>query len=258
MSKKIAITNKKGGAGKTTSSINISTELSHRGHRVLVIDLDPQANLTKVLADGVEVGLTTADLFKNYRANNLKSSILTTTFSDNLHVVPAEPHLEAVIESSMAVRNREDILKKLLIPVEDDYDFIIMDCPPNLGLTTMNALKLSDFFLIPIDAGDFSIDGLAFILDAIEDVKDLDQGSFSNFAVYQSMYDSKNKIMNAYTDDQLSAVPDNVLETRIRRATAFSQANTVRQPLKIFQSTHPAVKDYESFTDEVLLRLEAM
>ncbi|HHP0467287.1 TPA: ParA family protein [Vibrio harveyi] len=257
MTKKIAITNKKGGAGKTTSSINLSTELSSRGKRVLVIDLDPQANCTKVLADGFEYNLTTADVFKNYRNTNITDVIIATNI-ENLHIIPSEPHLEAVIESSMAVRNREDILRKVLAPIKDSYDYIIMDCPPNLGLTTMNALKLSDFFLIPIDAGDFSIDGLAFILDAIEDVKDLEQGTFSDFSVYYSMYEPNNAIMNSYTEKELSVISDNVLSSRIRKATAFSQANVVKKPLKLFDPKHKAVGDVEDFTTEVMKRVEAL
>lgn len=257
MTKIIAVTNKKGGAGKTTSTINSSTELSNRGKRVLVIDLDPQANCTKVLGEGCEINLTTADVFKNYRHTNIHEAIVATTI-ENLHLIPSEPHLEAVIESSMAVRNREDILRKVLRPVIDNYDYIIMDCPPNLGLTTMNALKLSDYFLIPVDAGDFSIDGLAFILDAIEDVKDLEQGSFNDFAVYYSMYEPSNKIMNSYTEKELAVVSDNVLSAKIRKATAFSQANVVKKPLMIFDPKHKAVEDINEFVTEFSERVEAL
>ncbi len=258
MSKKIAVANKKGGAGKTTSCINSSVELANRGKKVLVIDLDPQSNATKVLGHEVELGLTSADLFKSYRTTDVHDAIVSTKINENLHLIPAEPHLEAVIESSMAVRNREDILRKILRPVEDSYDYIIMDCPPNLGLTTMNALKLGDFFLIPVDAGDFSIDGLAFILDAIEDVKDLDSGTFADFGVYYSMYDSSNKIMNAYTEKELGSIPEFVFESKIRKATAFSQANVLKLPLKYLDPKHKAVRDYESFVDEVVKRVEAL
>lgn len=110
MTKKIAVTNKKGGAGKTTSTINFSTELADRGKKVLAIDLDPQSNLTKVLSNGVDIDgkLTTADLFKNYRAHDIRDAIVQTSINENLYFIPAEPHLEVVIESSMAVRNRED------------------------------------------------------------------------------------------------------------------------------------------------------
>lgn len=254
MTKIIAITNKKGGAGKTTSTINFSTEIAKRKKPILVIDLDPQANCTKVLGYDSQINLTTADVFKDYRNVNIEDAIITTTL-DYLDLIPSEPHLEAVIESSMSVRNREDILRKVLRPVIDNYEYIILDCPPNLGLTTMNALKLGDFFLIPIDAGDFSIDGLAFILDAIEDVKDIPSGTFKDFGVYYSMYDSNNKIMNSYTEKELSSIPEFVFDAKIRKATAFSQANVLKMPLMILDPTHKAIGDCETLVTELIDRV---
>ena len=253
--KVISIINQKGGVGKTTTAINLSAQLAKtHNKRVLVIDLDPQANLTIVLSGGqFDFTSTIANVFDNPKTNPLHKAIIEAKTDgkaiNNLFLCPSDIHLSKVIEQSLTKFQRERILLKQLEPLKNDFDIVVLDCPPNMSLTSVNAMVASDFFLIPVDGGSFSLNGLADLLDALEEVKENEQ---LNYAVFRNEFASSNKLINQFIDGELENIDGTYLETKIRRSEAIGQASVTTQPLLNYQSSSNAIVDYKALSKEVL------
>ncbi len=256
MAKIIAVTNQKGGVGKTTSCVNLGAELA-RKYKTLVIDLDHQADATKVLyGDIYDFEITVADLFSNKKVN-IEESILQAKlgddFIDNLYFIPSHITLSRVIEQSLTRSHREKILQKHLSKIEGDYEYILIDCPPNLSVGVTNAMMVANIFLIPIDGGKFSLDGLSDLLDAIEEVKET---SSFNFAVFRNEYAPQNKLMNEFLDEQMKVIKEAVLSVKVRRAEAIGQASVTAKPLRFYDKKSLAVRDYQNLAKQVIKRLD--
>ncbi|ARR51698.1 ParA family protein (plasmid) [Photobacterium damselae subsp. damselae] len=255
--KVIAIINQKGGVGKTTTAINLSAQYAKEGKRTLVIDLDPQGNLSTVLSGGeFEFATTVADVFESAKKHPIISAIIPAIAAGNpvtnLSLCPADIRLSRVIEQSLTKIHRERILLKQLETIRDDYDLVILDCPPNLSLTSVNAMMAADLFLIPVDGGSFSLNGLADLLDALEEVKETDD---VNFAVFRNEYAKANKVINNFLDEQLDSLEGKVLKSVIRRTEAIGQASVCGEPLLTYKSGSTAINDYKALAKEVLARI---
>jgi len=252
--KVISIINQKGGVGKTTTAINLSAQLAKtHNKRVLVIDLDPQANLTIVLSGGqFDFTSTIANVFDNPKANPLHKAIIEAktdgTVINNLYLCPSDIHLSKVIEQSLTKFQRERILLKQLEPLKNDFDIVVLDCPPNMSLTSVNAMVASDFFLIPVDGGSFSLNGLADLLDALEEVKENEQ---LNYAVFRNEFASSNKLINEFIDGELKNIDGTYLNTKIRRSEAIGQASVTTKPLLNYKASSNAIMDYKALSKEV-------
>ncbi|MBU2714099.1 ParA family protein [Zooshikella harenae] len=256
MAKKIAVTNQKGGVGKTTTCINISAELARLGKKVLAIDLDHQANLTKVLSGGEsKFNLTVADLFSNHKVkieDAIHQAKSDGDYIDNLYYIPSHITLSRQIEQCLTRVHRERILQRHLKKLEGDYDIILLDCPPSLSLSVTNAMLIADLFLMPIDGGRFALDGLSDLLDAIEEVKETND---VNFAVFRNEYASQNKLMNDFLTEQLQVINGKVLKSKVRRSEAIGQASVTAQPLKYYSKSALANRDYKELAKEILERI---
>lgn len=256
VAKVIAVTNQKGGVGKTTTCINVGAELARPGKRVLLIDMDPQANMTEVISGGIyEFGMTVSDLFANQKAK-IEDAILPARASgepiDGLSFIPSHLAFSRVIEQSSTRVHREKILQRHLKKVVGQFDYIILDCPPSLSLSVTNAIMVADLFLVPIDGGKFALNGLNDLLDAIEEVKETRS---INFAVFRNEYASQNKLINDFLAKQLEAINGNVLKTTVRRAEAIGQASVTDQPLAFYSKSALANRDYKALTKEILDRV---
>ncbi|MDE1465335.1 ParA family protein [Spartinivicinus poritis] len=256
MAKVIAVTNQKGGVGKTTTCINVGAELARLENRVLTIDLDHQANLTKVLSGGEhEFDLTVADLFANQKAK-IEDAILPAMSNgkeiEGLFFIPSHITLSRVIEQSLTRVHRERILQRHLKKVINQFDYVLLDCPPSLSLGVTNAIMVADLFLMPVDGGRFALDGLSDLLDAIEEVKETEQ---VNFAVFRNEFASQNKLINDFLSEQLEGINGNVLKTTVRRAEAIGQASVTAQPLALYAKSALANRDYRALTKEILDRV---
>ncbi|CAK2662171.1 chromosome partitioning protein [Vibrio crassostreae] len=241
----ISAANQKGGVGKTTTLVNLGAELA-RKRKVLVIDLDPQGNCSKTLIGQRDFKFeeTVAALFDKPKVVSLVDLIqpakLNGSFIENLYVVPADVQLSRVIETSLTKINRERILEKQLAKLGDTYDFILLDTPPNLSLTTLNAIQASDLILIPVDSGAFSLDGISPLLEAVSEIKD-DEG---NYLILRNEVDSRNTLINEFIDEELEVVQDKLLPVSVRRSEHVGQANAVSSPVRFYKSGSLVNNDY--------------
>lgn len=249
----IAIINQKGGCGKTTTCINLSAELAKRKKNTLVIDLDHQADTTKILmGNGSELGLTSSDLFdKNSIDINktIRSAMDGDNEIDNLFFIPSHIKLSRIVETTLTRHHREKILKRHLEKINKKFDFIILDCPPNLSVCVINALFIADLFLIPIDGGRFALDGLSDLLDVIEDVR---ESKDINYFVFRNEFAKQNKLMNDFLEEQLNSIKKHVLKSKISRSESIGQSSAVGKPLLYFAPQSKAVDDYKTLVNELL------
>lgn len=255
MAKIISVTNQKGGCGKTTTTINLSSMLASKGYNVLAIDIDHQADLTKVLGDEeIKYNFHCGSLIEDNKLDVNKCIYGAVSDGEDikgLSFIPSHISLSRVVEQSSMKAHKEKILYKHLANVKDSYDYIIFDCPPNLSLGFMNAVYLSDYFLIPVDGGKFALDGLSDLLEAIAEVKEMPINEI-NYYVFRNEYAVNNKLINDFIDDELENIKNNVLNSKIRRSESVGQASVTSMPLNFYSNSSKAVDDYSALCDELL------
>jgi chromosome partitioning protein len=249
MGKVISLLNHKGGVGKTTSAINIGAGLVELGKRVLLIDLDPQANLT--LSLGVPRPPVTI-----YEAMRGESGLQPVTAKENLDVVASTLDLSGAEMELINEAGREFILQELFDPFLEEYDFIIVDCPPSLGLLTLNALTSSDFVIIPLQTEFLAMQGLAKIKQVIQKVKFRLNKKLQIGGVIATMYDSR-KVLNRDVVETISKYFGKLLfETKIRDTVALAEAPAQRKDIFAYSRNSSGAKDYYSLSQEILKRME--
>ncbi|HDM8209315.1 MULTISPECIES: ParA family protein [Vibrio harveyi group] len=243
--KVISAANQKGGVGKTTTLVNLGAELA-RKRKVLVVDLDPQGNCTKTLTGlrHFQFEETVAAMFDKPKVVSIvdliRPALLDGDPIQNLDVVPADFQLSRIIETSLTKINRERILEKQLAKLGETYDFILLDTPPNLSLTTLNAIQASDLILIPVDSGAFSLDGINPLLEAVSEIKDDE----ANYLILRNEVDVRNAVINEFIEEELEITKDKVLSVTIRRSEHVSQANAVSAPVRFYKSGSLVNNDY--------------
>ncbi len=241
----ISAANQKGGVGKTTTLVNLGAELA-RKRKVLVIDLDPQGNCSKTLTGQRHFNFedTVAAMFDKPKVVSIVDLIQPATLEgkaiENLDIVPADFQLSRIIETSLTKINRERILQKQLAKLGDAYDYVLLDTPPNLSLTTLNAIQASDIILIPVDSGAFSLDGISPLLEAVSEIKDDD----AYYLILRNEVDSRNTIINEFIDEELEVAQDKLLPISIRRSEHVGQANAVSSPVRFYKAGSLVNNDY--------------
>jgi chromosome partitioning protein len=248
----VAIINQKGGTGKTTTTINLSAALAYLGYRTLMVDLDPQAHTT--IGIGVD-----PDSFIESMAEVMSiprkslAEIILPTYIPELALAPAHIHLAHVAEQIYTRVYRETILAQAFQGL--DYDFILIDCPPSLGVLTINSLYACDFIIIPCQISRYSLDGLADLLTTIEIVKnlsiqDLFQGN--HFRVLLTMFDHRNKVTNEYILEELRPYRDKTFAAIVRRNEALNQAQIAQKAVFDFDFDSTGSQDYQQLALEFL------
>ncbi|MCB0637004.1 MAG: ParA family protein [Lewinella sp.] len=251
MGRVISLLNHKGGVGKTTSAINIGAGLVELGKKVLLLDLDPQANLT--LALGVPRQPVTI-----YEALRGEAELRPATIKPNLDVVTSNLNLSGAEMELINEAGREYILAELFDPVRDDYDFIIIDCPPSLGLLTLNALTASDYVIIPLQTEFLAMQGLAKIREVIQKVRIRLNKQLEIAGVMATMYDNR-KILNRDVVETIEKYFGKlVFDVKIRDNVALAEAPAQRQDIFAYSPGSNGAEDYLQLCKELLQRVERL
>ncbi len=255
----VSIVNNKGGVGKTTTSINLSNCLAMNRKRVLLVDTDPQAHSSRGLGIRIKAEQETLQdvfnvkpeqLYALFYDKSIKDIIIRTRRRD-LDLAPSDTHLVEVIEKLYRTYwfFREDFLAKCLEPVISDYDYIIIDCPPGLGVLAINAIKASDFILIPCEMSRGSLDGIADLLQIIPDIKG---ESFNNFRILFTLFNCKYASSNKFVIKQLTPLKDKILKTKINRNEPLNRSQLSNKDIFSFSPQSKGAKDYSNLTRELL------
>jgi chromosome partitioning protein len=252
MSHIVAIINQKGGTGKTTSAVNLGAALAYQGFRTLIVDLDPQGHTTVGL--GIDPDALTASMAEVLTVpKKCVSEVAVPTYILGLDVAPATIHLARAAEQVYSRVFREAILAQSL--KEADYDFVLIDCPPSLGILTTNSLYACDFIVIPCQISRYSLDGLADLLNTIETVKnlsieDLYQGDM--YRILLTMFDKRNRVTNEYILEQLKPYREKTFDTVIMKNEALNQAQIAQKAIFDFEPRCSGAQDYLQLTLEFL------
>lgn len=256
MGKCIAVANQKGGVGKTTTSINLSAALGECGKRVLLIDLDPQGNATSgVGVDRNEDITSVYDVLVNSTA--MEQATVVTEF-ENLSVSPSNVDLAGAEIELVGVENRENCLKIALSKVKDDYDYIIIDCPPSLGLLTLNAFVCADTILIPIQCEYYALEGLSQLIKTIRLVKKGLNPSLDIEGVLLTMFDARTNLSIQVADEVKKYYPKKVYASVIPRNVRLSEAPSYGQPITVYDENSKGAESYTKLANEVIERNEGV
>lgn len=241
----IAIANHKGGVGKTTSTQNIGVALSKKGKKVLLVDLDPQGNLSDAFGhDEVETSI--------YDALTDKASLPVLTLNKNLSLVPSSLDLSVAEIELSSKTGREYILKDLLDEVADSYDYILIDCPPSLGLLTINALTACKEVYIPLDAQYFSMKGLDKLVYIINQIRKRLNQTVDITGVFLTQFDSRVVINKNVAEMVENSFPNKVFKTKIRRNIALVEAPVENQDIFSYAPKSNGAADYLALTKEII------
>ena len=254
MAKIVAVFNQKGGVGKTTTKINLTTALSLEGYRILVIDIDPQGNTSSGF--GIEKNSLEKSIYHGIiHGDDLKEIILTTSY-DNLHILPSHPDLAGAEIELTNMAQRELRLKNSIENVKPFYDYIFIDCPPSLGLLTINALAMTNTVLIPIQCEFYALEGVSQLMNTISLVKQGLNPQLEIEGVLMTMFDSRTNLSNQVVDEVVDYFKDKVYETMIPRNVRLAEAPSYGQTIFEYANSSKGSKAYLALAKEFIQRQE--
>jgi chromosome partitioning protein len=248
----IALCNQKGGVGKTTTTINLGAALADYGRRVLAVDFDPQGALSAGLGVPTHDVPTIYDLLLS--RNVTPADAIQSTGVENLDVIPANIDLSAAEVHLVTEVAREQILASVLRKVSGDYDVILIDCQPSLGLLTVNALTAAHGVIIPLECEYFALRGVALLIETIDKVRDRLNPAITLDGILATMYDARTLHSREVLERVVEAFGDQVLETVITRTVKFPDATVAATPITEFAPDHPASRAYRQLARELVDR----
>lgn len=249
MGKIISVANQKGGVGKTTTTVNLGTILARKGKKVLLIDADPQGNATSGLGVEKEVEFSTYDALIN--ETEMQETIQDTMIK-NLKICPSNINLAGAEVELVSMMSREQRLKEKLDGIKDKFDFILIDCPPSLGLITLNAFTASDSVLIPVQCEYYALEGLGQLLNTINLVKKHLNKNLQIEGALLTMYDIRTNLSNQVVKEVKRYFDNKVYKSVIPRNVRLSEAPSYGMPITEFDPKSKGAKSYIKFTKEFL------
>lgn len=250
MSKVIAVANQKGGVGKTTSAVNIAASLGAKGKNTLLVDIDPQGNSTSGVGfDRRSLETTSYDILINGAKG--QDAVRQTAFA-GLSVIPSSADLAAAEIELADIPAREAVLKNALAPLRAAYDFILIDCPPSLGLITTNALNAADSVLIPVQCEYYALEGLSQLMNSVQAVKRRYNDRLELEGVLLTMYDGRLNLTQQVVTEIKKYFPRKVFSTVIPRTVRLSEAPSYGQPILYYDRSNKGTQAYSALTDEIL------
>lgn len=249
MGKIISVANQKGGVGKTTTTVNLGTILAKKGKKVLLIDADPQGNATSGLGVEKEVEFSTYDILVN---ETLMKDMIQDTVIKNLKVCPSNINLAGAEVELVSMMSREQRLKEKLDEIKDKFDYILIDCPPSLGLITLNSFTASDSVLIPVQCEYYALEGLGQLLNTINLVKKHLNKNIQIEGALLTMYDIRTNLSNQVVKEVKKYFENKVYKTVIPRNVRLSEAPSYGMPITEYDPRSKGAKSYMKFAKEFL------
>ena len=252
MGRTIAIANQKGGVGKSTTAINLSSCLGEMGQKVLTIDMDPQGNTTSGM--GVEKNEVENTIYELLLGESkLEDCIIPLNF-DNLSLIPSNVNLAGAEIELIGVEDKEFILKNAIDQVRDQYDFIIIDCPPSLNMLTINAMTTADTVLVPIQCEYYALEGLTQLIHTIELVQNRLNPDLDIEGVVFTMYDARTNLSLQVVENVKDNLKQNIYKTIIPRNIRLAEAPSYGQPINLYSPRSAGAEAYRALADEVIAR----
>ena len=250
MSTLITLCNQKGGVGKTTTAVNLGAALAEQEKRVLMVDLDPQGALTAYW--GLETELSQVTIYQLLLNDSLPATDAIRRVRERIDVIPADIDLAAAEIELFSALGRERILKELLSKVQDGYDFVLVDCPPNLGLLTVNALVACHGVIIPLQCEYFAMRGLSMLLDTLNKVKRRLNPQLDILGILPTLYNSRTRHAQEVLAEVRRMFGERVFDTSITSSIRFAESTLARQPILEYAPTHPGAMAYRALAKEIL------
>lgn len=250
MGKIISIVNQKGGVGKTTTVVNLSSYLAHLGKSVLIVDIDPQANATSGV--GVNHRELPHGIYEAIIGHRPIFDVIKKTVQDRLHIAPSTASLAGAGIELVSVDEREYRLRKILDSIKHEYDYIIIDGPPSLGLLTVNSLIAADELLIPIQSEYYALEGLGQLLETIDLVKTHLKPELQVMGAIITMFDQRNKLSTLVMNEIYQYFPNKVFRTVIPRSVRLAEAPSYGRSILHYQPSSNGAKAYEKLAQEII------
>jgi chromosome partitioning protein len=255
MSAIISIVNQKGGVGKTTTAVNLAAALAEAGKFVLLVDLDPQGNATSGL--GLKNQELDRGLYQALMGQEMLPNVALNTHHAGLRVVPATQDLAGANVELVSVEGREMKLSDILAEVRHAYDYILVDCPPSLGILTINGLVAADHILIPVQAEYYALEGLGQLLKTIDLVRENIKPNLQILGAVLTMYDTRNRLSDEVFQELYKYFPNNIFRSVIPRTVRLAEAPSFGKSIFHYEPGGKGAKAYERLAKEVLDQFEA-